>query len=204
MEEIWKDIPEYKGLYQVSNLGRVKSLPRIVNNGRSYGRFVLTKEKVMKQRHDKDGYLRITMTKNGKQKVISVHRLVALAFIPNNENKKQINHINGIKDDNRIENLEWCTNSENQLHSIHILGNKPHGFKKYKPEENPRNIPVLMLDKNDNVLKEFYSSVEAGKYLKKKLNIKSKKPQRNIRRAIIKGYNAYGYYWKDKEESEEE
>ena len=60
-----------------------------------------------------------------------------------------------------------------------------------------------MLDKNNNILKEFYSSVGAGEYLKNKLNIKSKKPQRNIRRAITKGYSAYGYYWKDKIESEE-
>lgn len=200
MEEIWKDIPNYEGLYQASNLGRIKALPKIINNGRSYGRLILSNEKIMKPRYDKDGYLHIGITKNKKQKIISVHRLIALAFIPNPLNKTQVNHINGIKDDNRIENLEWVTNSENQLHSIYILGNKPHGFKKYKPNENPRNIPIIMLDKNNNIIKEFYNSVEAGEYLKKHMNIKSKKPQRNIRRAIIKGYNAYGYYWKNKKE----
>ena len=199
MEEIWRDIPNYEGLYQVSNLGRIKSLPKIINNGRSYGKIMVSNEKIMKPRYDKDGYLRIGITKNKKQKIICVHRLVAFAFIPNPQNKKQINHINGIKDDNKLENLEWVTNSENQLHSIYKLGNKPHEFKKYKPEENPRNIPILMINKNNKVVKEFYNSIEAGKYLKEKINIKSKKPERNIRRAVTKGYSAYGYYWKNKE-----
>ena len=203
MKEIWKPIKDYEGLYEVSNLGNVKVLSKFINNGRSYGRKVISKEKNMKLIYDKDGYFKVGLVKNKKQKSFRVHRLVAEAFIKNPNNFAQVNHKNGIINDNKVENLEWVTNSQNQLHSIHVLGNKPHKFKKYKTEENPRNIPVLMLDKNNNILKEFYSSVGAGEYLKNKLNIKSKKPQRNIRRAITKGYSAYGYYWKDKIESEE-
>jgi len=99
MEEIWKDIEGYKGLYQVSNLGRIKSL-----HGLS--------ERIMKQTLQK-GYLRITLLKNKKQKRFLSHRLVAQAFIPNPENKPQVNHIDEDKENNRVDNLEWVTAKEN-------------------------------------------------------------------------------------------
>lgn len=108
MTEVWKDIDGYEGFYKVSNLGRVMSVahPELSHRPKT--------NRIMHFSKDKDGYSLVTLTKRG-QKGLSkrVHRLVAQAFIPNPENYKEINHINEIKDDNRVENLEWCTTRYN-------------------------------------------------------------------------------------------
>lgn len=114
--EIWKDIAGYEGYYQVSNYGRVKSLKRWVlskNNKK-----MPVKEKILKLQNDKDGYKTVELNKNSKGIHFRVHRLVADAFIPNPENKPEVNHINGIKYDNLLENLEWNTDLENRTHAI--------------------------------------------------------------------------------------
>jgi hypothetical protein len=118
MEEVWKDISGYEGLYQVSNMGRVKSLERIVSPRKQGQR--IAHEKIKQSKHTKDGYLEVTLCKNCKPKSIRTHRLVAHAFCENPFNKAEVNHIDGNKLNNRADNLEWVTSSENQIHAYKL------------------------------------------------------------------------------------
>lgn len=117
MEE-WKDIKGYEGLYQISNLGEVKSLSREVeqSNGKKY----TIKERKLKTSRNGNGYTGITLNKDGKHR-FNVHRLVALHFIENPEGKEQVNHKDLDKTNNCKDNLEWLTKSENQIHYYESL-----------------------------------------------------------------------------------
>ncbi len=115
--EIWKDIIGYESLYSVSNLGRVKALKRKINSPRG---FRTARERILKIA-DCNGYSLVMLCKEGTRINKLVHRLVAISFLNNPENKPCINHKNGIKTDNRVENLEWSTYSENELHSRRVL-----------------------------------------------------------------------------------
>lgn len=115
MNETWKSlkgIVECGDYYEVSDFGNVRSITRICSAGRT------KKGRILKQSKNKKGYMTVKFSLNGKEKSYIVHRLVAIAFIPNPENKPQVNHIDNIRDNNRLNNLEWCTNSENQQHCV--------------------------------------------------------------------------------------
>jgi hypothetical protein len=127
MEEIWKDVIGYEGLYQVSNMGRVKSLPRFDRIGR------LHKGCILSQCVQRGGYLYVQLSVDGKQKPSKIHRLVAEAFIPNIEAKATVNHKNCNKHDNTVDNLEWCTNLENIAHA------KLNGLLKGQSNPNEKN-----------------------------------------------------------------
>lgn len=125
MNEIWKEITGYEGYFEVSNLGNFRSKDRMVgykSSGiRNYpGKTLLTETIV-------EGYQRIVLMREGVRRRFMCHRLVAQEFVPNPGNKPFVNHINGIKSDNRAENLEWVTQSENENHSHSVLGNTMRG-----------------------------------------------------------------------------
>lgn len=115
MKEIWRDIKGYEGYYQVSNMGIIKGLNRIVNGKGSSS--IMLNEKILKPQPNGDRYNFVVLCKKGKQKAQTVHRIVAITFISNPKNKKEVNHKNGIKTDNQVSNLEWCTHAENQKHA---------------------------------------------------------------------------------------
>lgn len=147
--EIWRDIEGYEGLYQVSNMGRVKSLSKNIyyKNGR-----IDKQQEIMMSQLLNPKYLFVNLRKNKKYKMFYIHRLVARAFIPNPDDKPQVNHINEIKTDNRVENLEWVTAEENNNHGTHNKNVAKSLSKK-----------VLQYDLNGNFIKEWESTQKIGR-----------------------------------------
>lgn len=157
MEEVWKDIKGYEGLYQVSNLGNVRSIERKVDY-RIKGTYAIKPSILLKPSINKNGYLSVALSKNNKIKRMRVNRLVALNFISNPNKKPQVNHIDGNKSNNNVNNLEWCTNSENQLHAyksgLHKIqkGIECHSYG-LKREKSASAKKVVQYDKNLNIIK---------------------------------------------------
>ena len=166
MEEIWKDIKGYEGYYQISNRGRVKSLARKVKYQNTTREL---KEKIKSTFISSNGYERVELSKDNSNKKYNIHRLVADAFIPKIENKEFVNHINGIKTDNRVENLEWCSQSENELHAYRTgLAKNSEKQRKAVSEYAKENRvkPIIQLGIDGSFIKEWKSAVKASEILK--------------------------------------
>lgn len=155
MDEIWKNIEGYEGLYQVSNLGKVRSLDRITLY--LSGRKVFTHGRNLKLRYNNVGYVYVFLIKNKIKSFFLIHRLVALAFIPNVSNKPEIDHINTIRDDNRVCNLKWVTKKENRNNPNTKISNKISNKKAKRKWLEVLEKKVIQLDLNGNFIREFKS-----------------------------------------------
>ena len=182
MKEIWRDIEGYKGLYQVSNTGKVKSLERTVRNGRGYR---TVQERILKTGKNNHGYLQLHLYKEGKRKLCYVHRLVATAFCENPMGYDEINHKDEDKTNNMAENLEYCSRSYNCTYN---------GLAKRTGKKMSK--PVYSIDKESGLITYWESAKEAGKVL----GIDSSHIARCCKRKIK---SIGGFYWHYADESEE-
>ena len=165
VDEIWKDIPEYEGLYQISNLGDIRKIWK-------------TKKTICKPSFDNKNYKQIVLTKNKKRKSYKVHRLVALTFLSNPNNYEEVNHKDENKQNNFVDNLEWCTSKYNCN----------YGTRNYRCTKH-RLHRIQQYDKKNNLIGEYSSLKEAEKIT----NIKYQQISsccRNLRKT------AGGYIWK--------
>jgi len=141
VDEVWKDIPSYEGLYQVSSLGRVRSCDRVVPRGKNH---LSLKGEVLKLSKHQEGYMRVGLSKDGKHKNMAVHRLVASVFIGSPKENLQVNHIDGVKSNNCVSNLEYCTPSENTQHAYRTgLCNSVIGENRRDSRLTNEDIPVI-------------------------------------------------------------
>lgn len=191
--EVWKDVPNYEGLYQVSNLGRVKSLTRqsacYIQNGKR--RSYTVKSKICKQ-HLVMGYLMSHLSKDNKKVMHKTHRLVAEAFLPNDKKLPQVNHIDENKLNNKVENLEWCTAKENNN----------HGTRNKRISEAQRNDPrfskrIMQYTLDGVFIKEWPSICDAGRagYDRKAIS--------NLCNKEKGSHTACGYLWKFSDDKED-
>lgn len=171
MEEIWKDIEGYEGLYRVSNMGRI------------YG----VKNNIIRKPSERRFYLRVNLTKNGVSKHYTIHRLVAEAFCPKRGGANEVNHINENKHDNRAVNLEWCTRLENIHHGTGIA--RQAATHRELDIANFKRRPIQQFSLNGDFIAEYRSINDACRAT-------GVKRQSVGKCAAGKGKTAYGFVWK--------
>jgi len=175
-EEVWRDIAGFEGKYQISNLGRVKSILK-------------TMTKIRKPRIHSSGYWCLNLTVNYKWKSVTIHRLIAIAFIPNPNNYRTVNHIDGNKQNNDISNLEWCTQKENCKHAFRTGLHKPSCIGRFN-ELHPMSKTIYQYSIDGEYIQSFPSVSEVGRVLGVKVgnisSFASHPEKRNY---------AYGYKW---------
>lgn len=182
--EIWKDIQGYEGFYQVSNLGRVRSMDKPYFVDKPH---IIRKGKILRLRRQRNGYLKIGLLKGGIQKWYNVHRIVADAFIPNPDNLPYVNHKDENKANNIASNLEWCTPSYN----IHF-GDAIKKLSKAKTNHPAMSKAVVQIDMYGDIVAEYLSANEAARMT----GIK----QGTISSCCIgKTKSTHGYVWKYKQ-----
>lgn len=136
-EEQWRNVRNFEGLYEVSNMGRLRRVAGYVKNGKTTKKYVECHIKIPYVNNKRNGYIYYMLYKNNKLYTRQIHRLVAEAFIPNPNNLPQVNHIDGNKDNNTVNNLEWCSDIENKRHAWkHGLYTSDHKKQKIKCLEN--------------------------------------------------------------------
>lgn len=183
MEE-WKDIKDYEGIYQVSNLGRVRSLDRLDSAGHKRSGAILSIST------NSCGYSVTSLSKEGRRKQFRVHRLVAQSFLTEEKSKNEVNHKDGDKSNNKVENLEWCDRLENMRHAYEkgLVGNnsRPGGLK----TGELTSVALIATHKQTGEVLTFKNSCKAAEFL-------GLRSGGNIRSAATgKIPSAYGYYWK--------
>ena len=191
-KEVFKPVKGYENIYEVSNLGKLKSFDRYVK-GKYQNKYFMSgklfKDNITSKRYKQVGL----RNNNGIRKMYSVHRLVAIAFISNPKNKPQVNHIDGNKKNNNVNNLEWCTASENLKHSYKNGFHKSPTHMKNRIGKNSNNYkPVIQYDIFLNYIKEYWGGLDAEN-------------QTGIKRSCISRVcngilnTAGGYIWKFKD-----
>lgn len=187
--EAWKDIKGFEGIYQISNMGRVKSF-KADPNGR-----------ILSIKNSKGDYLNIVLCHGNKRRSVKVHRLVAEAFIPNPDNKPEVNHKDGNKQNNRADNLEWVTRRENHRHALDRNPNMIKGIIRYNRYTRPKTIQQFSLD--GNFVAEYPNAAEASRVtgicqrnILQVANMDEYRPGKTRRQAG-------GFIWRFKPEAEE-
>lgn len=174
MQEIWRDIKDFENAYQISNYGRVKSLG---NKSNHKGEIILKQSNIL-------GYSCVGLQKNNKAKMFKVHRLVTEAFISNHNNYPQVNHINGIKTDNNVNNLEWCNAKQNCQHAFKI------GLRKSKKGiDNPRSKKVYQIDPLNNKTINIFNGL-------REMERETGFSRNNVAKSAKRKGTAYGWKWK--------